>query len=81
MKRYLVILRFYNITDQIMIDQILNTIPIFGNGMKVFLAIIMMFIVIGSALQASAEEFTYNEKVSYEVESQKVTVSHDCNIR
>ena len=40
--------------------------------MKVFLAIIMMFIVIGGALQASAEEFTYNEKVSYEVESQKV---------
>ncbi|WP_428326996.1 hypothetical protein [Nitrosopumilus sp.] len=40
--------------------------------MKVFFAIIMMFIAIGSVLETYAEEFTYNEKVAYAVESQKV---------
>ena len=40
--------------------------------MKVFLGTIMMFIVIGGVLEAHAEEFTYNEKVAYAVESQKV---------
>lgn len=40
--------------------------------MKVFLTIIMMFIVFGGVIEAYAEEFTYNEKVAYAVESQKV---------
>ncbi|WP_428324130.1 hypothetical protein [Nitrosopumilus sp.] len=40
--------------------------------MKVFLTIIMMFIVIMGMMEAYAEEFTYNEKVEYAVESQKV---------